>query len=355
MINYSNWIENVANSYNPDSDSMLRYRMFSSLMDADKDAAKFVKLAMSPVDESYTVRSKAAGNNARDWLKDKQTNVDYAFQGSVMTNTHIKGYSDIDLLTLCDKFYGSEIDKVRDILKQPYNGYSWTDEQKLRAFETNFSRYDGYGLQDLRDLRKENEEILSKHYVICDTSKAKAIRIKNQNLNMEVDVVTACKYQSIQYILNDYDKNFLGVRIYDKKKDRMLDVDYPFRRIQLINERGTQTGDRFKKMIRFLKNLRSQSNEGIDLTSFEINSICYDIPTWRYSSVYYLQLVNVLYEKMYAICNNQSEADNLKSVDGTEFVFKNKPDKVRQLKALTVEVKSVLDDLNKNNNNQIIY
>ena len=44
-----------------------------------------------------------------------------------------------------------------------------------------------------------------------------------------------------------------------------------------------------------------------------------------------------------------------KSVDGTEFVFKNKPDKVRQLKALTMEVKSVLDDLNKNNNNQIIY
>lgn len=43
MRNYSNWIENVANSYNPDSDSMLRYRMFSSLMDADKDAAKFVK------------------------------------------------------------------------------------------------------------------------------------------------------------------------------------------------------------------------------------------------------------------------------------------------------------------------
>lgn len=66
MRNYSNWIENVASNYNPDSDSMLRYRMFSSLMDADKDAAKFVKLAMSPVDESYTLRSKAAGNNARD-------------------------------------------------------------------------------------------------------------------------------------------------------------------------------------------------------------------------------------------------------------------------------------------------
>lgn len=347
MINYSNWIDNVASNYNPESDTMLRYRMFTSLADADRDAAKFVKLAMSPVDESYTQRSINAGNNARDWLKAKQTDVDYAFQGSVMTNTHIKGYSDIDLLTLCDKFYGTEISKVRELLKQTYNGYSWRDEQKLRDFEKNFSRYDGNGLEDLQDLRKENEEILSKHYVICDTSKAKAIRIKNQNLNIDVDVVTASKYQSIQYILNDYNKDFLGVCIYDKEKNIRLDADYPFRRIELINQRGTETGDRFKKMIRFLKNLRSQSSKGIDLTSFDINSVCYDIPTWKYTSAYYLQLVNVLYEKMYSISSNQTEADRLMSVDGTEFVFKNKPDKVQQLKVLTIEVKSVLDDLNK--------
>lgn len=355
MTNYSRWINDVASCYNPESDSMLNYRMFSSLADADRDAAKFVKLAMSPVDDSYTQRSKQAGNNVRDWLKSKQTNVDYAFQGSVMTNTHIKGYSDIDLLTLCDKFYGTEIDKVRNILQQAYNGYTWGDEEKLRTFDRNFTHYTGSGLQDLRDLRKENETLLAQRYVICDTTKAKAIRIKNQNLNMDVDVVTASKHQSIRHILHDYDNAYLGVCIYDKVKDCQLDADYPFLRIQLMNQRGLDTGDRFKKMIRFLKNLRSQSAKGINLTSFEINSICYDIPTCKYSSDYYLQLVNVLYEKMALLCNNSIEADKLKSVDGTEYVFRNKTEKVQQLKALTAEVKHVLDDLQSNNNNRIIY
>ncbi len=110
MTNYSRWINDVASCYNPESDSMLNYRMFSSLADADRDAAKFVKLAMSPVDDSYTQRSKQAGNNIRDWLKSKQTNVDYAFQGSVMTNTHIKGYSDM---------VGSHLCSLRRVSRRP--------------------------------------------------------------------------------------------------------------------------------------------------------------------------------------------------------------------------------------------
>lgn len=68
-----------------------------------------------------------------------------------------------------------------------------------------------------------------------------------------------------------------------------------------------------------------------------------------------MQLVNVLYEKMALLCNNSIEADKLKSVDGTEYVFRNKTEKVQQLKALTAEVKHVLDDLQSNNNNRIIY
>lgn len=354
MRDYTNWIKKVADNYNPEDDNFIDYRMFSNLSDADRTAAKFVKLAMSAVDDSYTLRSKQAGNNARDWLKAQQNNVDYAFQGSVMTNTHIKGYSDIDLLTICNKFYGSEIGKVREILNNS-NSYTWQENQKLQDFERSFYRYEGSCIQDLRDLRKENEEILSRHYVICDTSKAKAIRIKNQNLNIDVDIVTASKHKSIQYILHDYDEEYLGIRIYDKDKDCQLDVDYPFHRIKLINTRGIETGDRFKKMIRFLKNLRSQSSMNIDLTSFEINSLCYDIPTWKYDSVHYLQLVNVVYDKMYHVCNNPSEADSLKSVDGTEYVFKDKPNKVNQLKLLTKEVKNVLDDLLSTNSKIIKY
>lgn len=353
MRDYYRLINNISSNYNPESSMVVESRMFTDLAGVDRNVAKFVKLAMSAVDNTYTQRSKLAGNNAKDWLKAEQHNVDYAFQGSVMTNTHIKGYSDIDLLTLCTKFYGSEISKVRNILQTP-NNYSWSEENKLRRFEQNFIQYTGDSLQDLRNLRLENEKILSRHYTICDTSKAKAIRVKNQNLNMEVDVVTANKHESIEYILKDYDDKYLGVRIYDKEKNCQLDIDYPFLRIQLMNERGIETGDRFKKMVRFLKNVRSQADNKIDLTSFEINSICYDIPTWKYSSAYYLQLVNVVFGKIYSICNNQTEADNVKSVDGTEYVFRNKPDKVRHLRLLMSEVKNIIDDL-QSSNKRLIY
>lgn len=353
MRDYNRLINNISSSYNPESSMVVENRMFTDLSGIDRNVAKFVKLAMSAVDDSYTLRSKQAGNNAKDWLMAEQHNVDYAVQGSVMTNTHIKGYSDIDLLTFCTKFYGSEINIVRNILRTP-NNYSWREVDILRNFEQNFEPYTGSCLQDLRDLRLENERILSKHYSICDTSKAKSIRIKNQNLNMDVDVVTANKHESIQYILKDYDDKYLGVRIYDKEKNCQLDVDYPFLRIQLMNNRGIETGDRFKKMIRFLKNVRSQADTKIDLTSFEINSICYDIPTWKYSAAYYLQLVNIVYEKIFSICTNQMEANRLKSVDGAEYVFRNKPDKVRHLRILMLEVKKIIDDL-QSSNKRIIY
>lgn len=353
MRDYNRLINNISSNYNPELSMVVESRMFTDLAGIERNVAKFVKLAMSAVDDSYTQRSKQAGNNAKDWLKAEQHNVDYAFQGSVMTNTHIKGYSDIDLLTLCTKFYGSEIAKVRNIL-QYSNNCTWNEENQLRKFEQSFVPYTGDSLQDLKELRLENERILSKHYEMCDTSKAKAIRIKNQNLNMEVDVVTANKHKSIQYILKGYDDKYLGVRIYDKEKNCQLDIDFPFLRIQLMNNRGIETFDRFKKMIRFLKNVRSQADKKIDLTSFEINSICYDIPTWKYSDAYYLQLVNVVFEKIYSICNNQTEADNLRSVDGTEYVFRNKPDKVRHLRLLMSEVKNIIDDL-QSSNKRIIY
>ena len=353
MRDYNRLINNISSNYNPESSMVVESRMFTDLAGIERNVAKFVKLAMSAVDDSYTQRSKQAGNNAKDWLKAEQHNVDYAFQGSVMTNTHIKGYSDIDLLTLCTKFYGSEITKVRKIL-QYSNNCTWNEENQLRKFEQDFVPYTCDSLQDLKELRLENERILSKHYKICDTSKAKAIRIKNQNLNMEVDVVTANKHKSIQYILKGYDDKYLGVRIYDKEKNCQLDIDFPFLRIQLMNNRGIETCDSFKKMIRFLKNVRSQADNKIDLTSFEINSICYDIPTWKYSDSYYLQLVNVVYEKIYSICNNQIESDNLKSVDGTEYVFRNKPDKVQHLRLLMSEVKNIIDDL-QSSNKKMIY
>ena len=96
-------------------------------------------------------------------------------------------------------------------------------------------------------------------------------------------------------------------------------------------------------MIRFLKNVRSDSNKTIDLSSFEINAICYDIPKEDYINKDYRDLVGVVWGKMYHLWKD-GLADQLKSVVGDEYVFKGKPEKLQALKLLEDEVWSICQD-----------
>ena len=124
-MDYSQKLRKINNRYNPDSSMLVEQRMFSGESLYDKDVARYVMRAMKAVDEEYTKRSKAAGEVVKQHLKELLTNVSYEYQGSVMTDTHIRGASDIDLLVLCDKFVGTDIFKVREELAKTwkYNSY----------------------------------------------------------------------------------------------------------------------------------------------------------------------------------------------------------------------------------------
>lgn len=193
-MNYSNLIDEIKSRYNPDKNTLVEQRSFSGMYGIDKDIAKYVWMAMSAVDDEYTKITKQAGENVKSYLSLYQSNVTYKYQGSVMTNTHIKGYSDIDLLTICNKFSGTEIWKVRQKLSD--STISYVEKRQLMQFNDNFCPYTGDILQDMRDLRRSNEQLLRKRYVQCDTKKSKAIRITNQDLHREVDIVTASDFCS---------------------------------------------------------------------------------------------------------------------------------------------------------------
>ena len=100
-------------------------------------------------------------------------------------------------------------------------------------------------------------------------------------------------------------------------------------------------------MIRFLKNVKTDTPVDIDLTNFDINAICYDINTDEYRDAYYIDLVRILWLKLYHLCQNASEADNLKSVDGTEYIFRYNPSKKENLKRLQNEVWKIFNELSK--------
>lgn len=345
MQNYQNLIDRIENRYNPDRLNEVSLRTFSTISDFTGDVAKYVRLAMMQVDDSYTRKTLDAGSAVQDHLKKYLSiPVEFKYQGSVMTQTHIRGVSDIDLLTIIDKFNGTDLFKVWNIINTNDPNYSYSDKQKLRTWHNNFNRYEGNSCSDLSSLRRDCEIILQRIYSECNVSKPKSIRIRNSHYNREVDVVVSNWYDSVDYI-RDMGSEYRGIQIYDKHLNQRLDPDYPFLSIKRINDRSTSTSGRLKRMIRFLKNVRTDSDQEIKLTSFDINAICYDIPTIDYASCSYLDLVPVVYGKLLSLCAASSQRDSLKSVVGDEYIFKDSPDKVAALKLLKAEVLSIITKL----------
>lgn len=344
MTDYNNLIGRIQGRYNPDSNRDVENRSIQDLIGVDRDVAKYIKMAMNEVDEYYTQRTFEAGENAKSHLQEGlRIPVDFAYQGSVMTRTHIRGASDIDLLTITKKFNDTDYDKALDFVNTNLYG---SEAYKVRTWINNFNPYQGNPNEDLYILRMDDERVLKQSYSQCDTSKPKSIKITNQHLHRDVDVVVASWHDSLNYI-KGYGDVYRGIWIFNKDTVTRSGPDYPFLSIARINRRSIETEGRLKKMIRFLKNVRTDSDNTIDLNSFEINAICYDIPTNDYKDSHYLDLVRVLWVKLNKLCMDQIEADNLKSVDETEYVFKNKREKLENLKKLYNEICRIYYEINK--------
>ena len=102
-----------------------------------------------------------------------------------------------------------------------------------------------------------------------------------------------------------------------------------------------------KKMIRFLKNIKADSELEIKLTSFDFNAICYDIETYKYSNKSFYELVPIIYLQLKSLSDNIEHSNKLKSVDDNEYIFRNDSAKLNSLRNLISEIDSILLDLKK--------
>jgi hypothetical protein len=346
QINYRTLAEQVRARQNPDSVVLNKAFTDELASISYNDVLYYVRLAMNGVEPAYTQKSKDAGKFVEKHLiAGGIEDVVFEYQGSVMTNTHIKGHSDIDLLAISEKFYSRALLEVNGILSDytKKQQYYPTQINQLVA-EQNVPIYQGTSKDDLRKLRIDSENILTGVYSIIEKGKPKSIKITNTNLKRDVDIVIANWYDDIRSIVN-YKGQYRGIQIYNKDLHNVGEPDYPFLSIKRINDRSTETGGRLKKMIRFLKNLNAKSTLTKGLNSFEFNAICYDIATIKYESLAYYDLVYVIYQQISSICSSQLISDSLMSVDGSEPIFRGKPEKLQSLKMLLVEVQSIYFDL----------
>jgi hypothetical protein len=316
---------------------------------AGNNALEYVKRSMQGVAKEYTDRSIEAGTAVKNHLKDVLYQVDYEYQGSVMTNTHVKGNSDIDLLVLCDKFYYVNNPVVQSKYSSELNSFQLNESQisRLKSHVANAGSYTGDSSQDLRDIRIKSENKMKATYYKCDTTKPKCIAITNQNLHRDVDIVVAAWHKTYEGIRDGVSKKN-SIRVYDKDLDDVGRVESPFLSIERINTKDISVNGRLKKMIRFVKTLKYDSQKLIDLSSFEINAICYNIETSKYSGKTFYDLVPVLLQEFAKIVTNASYRDSIMSVDGSEPVFRGKEKKSNSIALMYLEIDELLKDLNFN-------
>jgi len=351
-INYTNLIRNLKQRSNPENinESTLFDKSFTDDLSlvTPNSVLEYIKRAMGSVGELYTKRSKDAGEKVKDHLRECLSEVSYRYQGSVMTNTHIRGSSDIDLLVICDKFYSYNNFAVNYIMNN--------NEQQVRLQNINNNaidrvrkvynekKYEGNPNQDLMNIRLKSERKLSFVYNICDITKPKAIKITNQNLYRDVDIVVASWYDDIRSIIFD-GGDYRSIQIYNKHEDSRGRVESPFLSIKRVNERDVNVNGRLKKMIRFLKNIKMDSQKDIALSSFDINAICYNIEPGRYKTLDYLRLVLILFEEFSMIAGNEEYRNSIKSVDGSEDIFKGNDGKIKAFLSLFEFFRSVFGDV----------
>lgn len=348
--NYSNLVQRLKNRTNPDfiNESRLYSESYNDLIGkiSYNDALEYVRRAMKGVSPEYTKRSRDAGDKVKEHLKNVLTNVVYEYQGSVMTNTHIMGNSDIDLLVISEKSYYYNRSKVSNYLGLVSSTIPVNLRQKERLENVlNTADYSGNTLNDLRSNRVESEKKLMSTYDICNIDKPKAIEITNQNLNRDVDVVIAIWHYTPEFLATR-DDDYKKITVYDKDEHKTGRLESPFLSIRRINDRDTFVNGRLKKMIRFIKNVKIDSAvEDIPLSSFEINAICYGINPATYLNKNFLELVEVVLSQMTRLSTDEIYRNNLSSVDGSEFVFRNKPEKLKGLQTLLTEVEVIANDV----------
>lgn len=287
--------------------------------------------AMQEVGPSYTQvgldEATRVGKQLSSRLEAKSIGVSFQLQGSVPLNIHIRGVSDVDLLTLHSAF----ITYDREGRLSQGGGYtnpiSYTPESKMR------------------ELRLSCEQVLPDAFpkADVDTSGSKAIKISGGSLRRAIDVVPAHWHDTIDY-QNSRQQHDRGVCVYNKT-DHSTFLNMPFKHIKFITDRDEAVLRGLKKTIRLCKNIKSDAEaegKSIKISSYEIASLMWHCKASDLivASHYELGLLAVTQSHLDNLARNYNLASTLWTPDNTRRIL-DTAEKLNGLAALSAEV----DDL----------
>ncbi|MCA1441274.1 hypothetical protein I6F07_13835 [Ensifer sp. IC4062] len=307
----------------------------------NKPNTRYALGAMQAVDSDYTRISietaERVANQLKNGLNAHGDNVEFRLQGSVPLDIHIRGVSDVDLLTLSTDFYT----------------YDRTGQRSQLGFYTSPSSRTSIGV--LLDLRGACENILISSFpkAEVDTTGGKAIAISGGSLARPVDVVPSHWFDTTAYQVSGQEHD-RAVTILNKKVPTTLD-NWPFLHIKKINDVDEAVSGGLKKAIRLCKNVRSDAEaEGtsIPLPSFDIAATMYhaDYQALSQGSIYELAILAEAQRHLDHLVRNIEHAKALRVPDGSRRIF-DSDDKIRGLHNLSNEIDDLLREVAKEQNN----
>jgi hypothetical protein len=285
--------------------------------------------AMEAVGAQYTRISVETAERVGRQLKDRlPMHVSFELQGSVPLDVHIRGVSDVDLLTLDERFLT----------------YDRFGSQAGTYYPSSLT-----SVSALVELRSEAEKALRAAYpaATVDCSGGKCIAISGGSLARPVDVVPSHWNDNANY-QSTMQKRDRGVIILDRKKMATL-AQLPFLHIDRVSTRDAQAAGGLRKAIRLVKNVKNDAvnQDGASkLPSFDIAALLYhaDVGTLALGRTHELA---VLYEAQRFIdwCWSNKEIsrqlrtpDGLRPVLNTEAKFEGLLTVSCELDALVKEV-----------------
>jgi len=289
--------------------------------------------AMEPVSENYTKISINSANRVGNQLKSKLEaaghSVTFRLQGSVALDIHIKGVSDVDLLTI-------------DVSFLTYNKYG------LLSGKGHYTpaRPPLNSLSTLTALRKDAEIALKDAFPTAkvDTSGGKAINISGGSLQRVVDVVPAHWHDSEEYQLIQQE-SYRAITILNKKVPETIN-NKPFLHIKKIREQCDLVDGGLRKAIRLCKNVKADAEaEGktITLPSFDIAATMYhaDMNELKKGRIYFLVILAETQRFLDYLACNHEYAKTLLTPDGSRYIFDTR-EKLIGLNELSVEMDELL-------------
>jgi|APTNR8051073442_1049403.scaffolds.fasta_scaffold04556_2 hypothetical protein len=293
----------------------------------ESESVKYLVGSMQPVDASYTQRTYGEAdrvfNQVLKGLERNSLSAEKSYQGSVTKGTHIKAYSDIDLLVVEKRFF---------TVQHP---------------QTVASPYEGDPVKDLLQIRSIAASSLSSAFpeATVSTSGPRSIKISGGSLLRTVDVVP-CNWWNT----NDYAR--YGSEVYRGIHILNADVpereeDQPFLQGGYLETKDKGTNGNTRKLIRMLKSLKYDSEGSVSMSSFDIEGIVYRMndTQMQWSLGDEILLAVACRDWLRTIEQSDELRASLTVPDGKRLIFSSGHATLAQLSALRRELEQVLTEI----------